>query len=152
MEYLLDASLSYAEQRHQFGRPISTFQAVQHHLALIAEAVASVSAAVDAAVHSAPEQRLMMVAAAKTILGEQAALLTRLAHQVHGAIGATAEHPIQSRTRRLWSWQDEFGTTTDWAVELADQLVFPKSPGAWQVLTPPLPALESRDVGERVPW
>lgn len=152
MEFVLEASLTYAEQRYQFGRPISEFQAVQHHLVLIAEAVASVSAALDAAVHSAPEQRLMMVAVAKTMLGEQATTLTRLAHQVHGAIGATEEHPIQSRTRRLWSWQDEFGTTSDWARELADRLVFPESPGAWQVLTPPLPALDSRGIGEGVSW
>ena len=152
MEFVLDASLTYAEQRFQFGRPISAFQTVQNHLVLIAEATASVSSAVDAAVFSPPEQRLMMVAAAKVMLGEQAAILTRLAHQVHGAIGATEEHPLQLRTRRLWSWQDEFGTATDWAVELADQLIFPESPGAWQAMTPPLPVLESRDVSETVPW
>lgn len=152
MEFVLDASLMYAEQRHQFGRPISSFQTVQHHLVQIAEAVASVGAAADAAVHCPPGQRLMMVAAAKVMLGEQSATLARLAHQVHGAIGATEEHPIQPRTRRLWSWQDEFGTATDWMVELADQLVFPESPGAWPVMTPPLAALETRDVSETVPW
>ena len=152
MEFVLDSSLVYAEQRHQFGRSISSFQAVQHHLVLIAEAVASVSAAVDSAVHCAPEYRLMMVAVAKAMLGEQAAVVTRLGHQVHGAIGATEEHPIQLRTRRLWSWQDEFGTTADWAVDLADKLVFPESPGAWPVLTPPLAALADRQVAEVVPW
>lgn len=152
MEYVLDASVTYAEQRIQFGRPISAFQSIQHHLVLIAEAVASVSSAVDAAVFSPPEQRIMMVAAAKVMLGEQSAILARLAHQVYGAIGATEEHPLQSRTRRLWSWQDEFGTTTDWAVDLADQLVFPGSPGAWPVLTPPLDALAARDIGEAVQW
>ncbi|MBM7508071.1 alkylation response protein AidB-like acyl-CoA dehydrogenase [Nocardioides salarius] len=152
MEFVLDASLVHAEQRQQFGRPISGFQAVQHHLVLIAEAVASVSAAVDSAICSAPESRLMMVAAAKAMLGEQAAILTRLAHQVFGAIGTTEEHPIQTRTRRLWSWQDEFGTTAHWAADLAEQLVFPESPGAWPVLTPPLAELSARDVGERVPW
>lgn len=152
MEFVLEASLTYAQQRFQFDRPISSFQAVQHHLVLIAEATASVASAVDAAVFSTPEQRLMMVAAAKVMLGEQAAILTRIAHQVHGAIGATEEHPLQSRTRRLWSWQDEFGTATDWAVELADQLIFPDSPGAWQVMTPPLLELSSRDVSETVPW
>lgn len=152
MEFVLDASLTYAEQRVQFGRPISGFQTVQHHLVLIAEAVASVASAVDAAVSAPPELRLMTVAAAKVMLGEQAAILTRLAHQVHGAIGAAEEHPLQPRTRRLWSWQDEFGTTTDWAIDLADQLVFPESPGAWPAMTPPLDALASREVGEVVPW
>lgn len=152
MEFVLDASLTYAEQRFQFGRPISAFQTVQHHLVLIAEATASVAAAVDAAVFSVPEQRLMMVAAAKVMLGEETEILTRIAHQVHGAIGATEEHPLQPRTRRLWSWQDEFGTATDWAVELADQLIFPQSPGAWQAMTPPLFELSSRDVSETVQW
>ena len=152
MEFVLDASLTFAEHRVQFGRSISAFQTVQHHLVLIAEATAAVSSAVDAAVFAGPEQRLMMVAAAKVMLGEQAAILTRLAHQVHGAIGATEEHPLQPRTRRLWSWQDEFGTTTDWAAELGEQLVFPGSPGAWQAMTPPLDELADRDVSETVPW
>lgn len=152
MELVLDASLLYSEQRQQFGRAISGFQAVQHHLVQIAEGVASISAAVDSAVRCAPEHRLMMVAAAKAMLGEQAAILTRLAHQVHGAIGATEEHPLQARTRRLWSWQDEFGTAADWANFLAEQLVFPESPGAWPVLSPPLAALAARDVAEKVPW
>jgi acyl-CoA dehydrogenase len=152
MEFVLDASLVYAEQRQQFGQTISAFQAVQHHLVLIAEGVAAMSAAVDMAVRCAPQHRLMMVATAKTILGDEAATVARLAHQVHGAIGATEEHPIQLRTRRLWSWQDEFGTMADWAAELADQLIFPESPGAWPVLTPPLAALSTRTVGEGVPW
>ena len=152
MEYILDTTLHYAGQRVQFGRPISAFQSIQHHLVLIAEAVASVSSAVEAAVFSPPEQRIMMVAAAKIMLGEQSAILARLAHQVHGAIGATEEHPLQLRTRRLWSWQDEFGTTTDWAVDLADQLVFQDSPGAWPVLTPPLDALATREIRETAPW
>src|SRR5690606_30716888 len=152
MEFVLEASLAYADQRQQFGRPISRFQAVQHHLVLIAEAVASVAAAVGSAVHCALEHRLMMAAAAKIKLGEQSAILTRLALRVHSSIGATNEHPLQLRTCRLWSWQDEFGTAADWATDLADELVFPDSPGAWPVLTPPLAELAERNVGEEIPW
>ena len=152
MEFALDTSLNYAEQRFQFGKPISAFQTVQHNLVVIAEAVASVMSAVDSAVSAPPELRMMMVAAAKVMFGEQVTTMTRLAHQVHGAIGAADEHPLQLRTRRLWSWQDEFGTTTDWAIELADRLIFPESPGAWPVIAPPLAELASRGVGETTPW
>lgn len=152
MEFVLDSALEYSQQREQFGVPLISFQAVDHHLVQIAEAVAAVSAITDAAVNSEPEYRLMRVAAAKFVFGSQAAILAASAHQIFGAIGTTDEHVMHRRTRRLWSWEDEYGTRDDWAEILGRQLTFAGSPGAWPVLTPPLSELRLRNVGQEVAW
>lgn len=152
MERVLALTLEYAEQRVQFGKPISSFQSVQHHLVTVAEAVARTSAAVDAAVKAPADYRRMFVASAKIIAAEQSGHLARSAHQVFGAIGVTEEHPLHLLTRRLWSWQDEFGTAAYWSRFLGDRLIFADSPGAWEVMTPPTEALADRRLGEVLAW
>lgn len=152
MERVLALTLEYAEQRMQFGKPISSFQSVQFHLVTVAEAVARTSAAVDAAVNAPADYRRMFVASAKVIAAEQSGHLARSAHQVFGAIGATEEHPLHLLTRRLWSWQDEFGTARYWSRLLGERLVFADSPGAWEVMTPPTPALADRGLGQVIAW
>ena len=54
------------------------------------------------------------IAAAKCRASDAVELLTRLSHQVHGAIGFTYEYDLQFLTRRLWSWRAEFGTSGEW--------------------------------------
>ena len=50
LERCLEQSLRYAADRHQFGRPIAKFQAVQHNLAVLAGEVAAATTSADAAV------------------------------------------------------------------------------------------------------
>lgn len=118
LEAATEASVNYAKERVQFGKPIITFQAVQHHLAQMAGEVAATNAAVTAAVDGVaggenPDP--LLVAAAKVQAGRSAGVVARLAHQVHGAMGFTREHPLHRRTTRLWAWRDEFGTEAEWA-------------------------------------
>jgi acyl-CoA dehydrogenase len=54
------------------------------------------------------------VAVAKARTGEAAGKVAEIAHQVHGAMGFTHEHPLHFATRRLWSWRDEFGSDAYW--------------------------------------
>ena len=152
MDSVVDLVVEYAGQRHQFGQPIGSFQAIQQHVVTVAQAAAATRAAVEATVMAAPEHRVMTAASAKVTLGVQAGRHARSAHQVFGAIGATEEHRLHLFTRRLWSWQDEYGTQHEWARYLGDRLVFPEAPGLWEVLTPPHPLVASRGVGESVPW
>lgn len=106
----------------------------------------------DAAVHAEPGYRSVRVAAAKAVFGEPAGVRTRCAHSVRGVTRAADEYLLRTWTRRLWSWQDEFGTTDGRACVQSGQLAFPGSAGASPVLTLPLIERASTDTGESVPW
>ena len=60
------------------------------------------------------------MAVAKVCCGQAAGLAGEISHQLHGAIGFTGEHQLHHFTRRLWSWRDELGTESDWAVLLGE--------------------------------
>ncbi|MGH8764917.1 MAG: acyl-CoA dehydrogenase family protein, partial [Burkholderiales bacterium] len=55
LERTLEYSLTYANERVQFGRPIGKFQAIQHMLAVLAAQTAAASAAVEAAVEESAD-------------------------------------------------------------------------------------------------
>ncbi len=140
LETLLDISVSYAGERIAFERPIARFQAVQHNLARLAgetaAAVCASSSAADAIEREGPSSMpaLLEAAAAKIRVGEAAGEGAAIAHQVHGAIGFTDEHILHRFTRRLWSWRDEFGSESVWAVRLGKQIAASGSDGLWPVL------------------
>ena len=124
LEGCLEQSLRYASDRHQFGRPIAKFQAVQHSLAVLAGEVAAATTSADAAAsaiarHGIDDDRTFLaVATAKIRCGQAAGAGAGIAHQVHGAMGFTREYSLQHRTRRLWAWRDDFDPETVWAIEL----------------------------------
>ncbi len=119
MSRVLDLTISYAGERSQFGRPIGKFQAIQHQVAMLAAHSAAASAAADMAADAAGDgMEPLMIGAAKTRAGEAASAGAAIAHAVHGAIGFTHEHSLHFYTKRLWSWRDEFGKESDWALML----------------------------------
>jgi alkylation response protein AidB-like acyl-CoA dehydrogenase len=112
---VLELSVEYARVRVQFGRPIARFQAIQHHLADIAAETVAAGVAAEAAADLAQSGRTLeaaMIAKSRTGLASRAAAI---AHQVHGAIGVTEEHPLHLFTRRIWDWRDDFGSDVEWA-------------------------------------
>ena len=111
MEHVLPMSVGYAHDRVQFGRPLARFQAIQHYLAEIAGEAAASGAAIDAAAEVGTP---FAFAAAKARASQAAGTVARLAHQVHGAIGYTAEHDLHIWTKRLWAWRDEYGNEAHW--------------------------------------
>ncbi|SDX74962.1 acyl-CoA dehydrogenase [Modestobacter sp. DSM 44400] len=118
-----ELTVRYTDERHQFGRPISRFQAVQAHLVHIAEeAQLAGMASTVAALNAAPDPSFFDVAAAKTVAGEAATGAAAAAHQAHGAIGMTKEYELGQLSRRLWSWRDEFGSERYWSRELGRRL------------------------------
>ena len=119
LEKAMDLAVTYAQERQQFVRPISKFQAVQQNLAVLAgqtaAAVAAANLGIEALAHPDPVRQEFLIAVAKTRVGEAATLACEIAHQVHGAIGFTKEYALQLSTRRLWSWREEFGGDPEWA-------------------------------------
>lgn len=124
MQKILDQSVQYAQERVQFGRPIGKFQAVQHNLAQLAGEVAAANVAADAAAHALTlagpdhEDTIAVIATGKLRVGEAATTGSLIAHQAHGAMGFTYEHSLHQATRRLWSWREEFGNESLWAIRL----------------------------------
>ncbi|RRO14136.1 acyl-CoA dehydrogenase [Saccharopolyspora rhizosphaerae] len=120
LDKAVDLCVEHTRVRVQFGRPLAKFQAVQHLVADAAAEAALARAAVDAAVLDAVETDLAgpasaaKVAAARSCAGHAASVVVRNAHQVHGAIGTTQEHPLQLFTLPALDWRGEFGTTRDW--------------------------------------
>jgi acyl-CoA dehydrogenase len=135
LEEALQLAVTYAGDRVQFGRPIGKFQAIQQQLALAAEQVAASGVAVAGAVAAAGAGDLAFAAAAaKLRVGEAAGKVCDIVHQVHGAIGFTHEHRLHQLTRRLWSWRDEFGVESVWALELGRLAASQGADGIWPFL------------------
>jgi acyl-CoA dehydrogenase len=132
MEAVLTMSIAYASERRQFGRPISSFSAVQDHLVLMAEEISCAAIAVAAA---ALDPQPTYVAAAKLAAGEAAEVVASRAHQVHGAIGVTIEHALHHFTKRLWSWQADFGSTDAWSATLGEEIIAGGADWLWPAVS-----------------
>ncbi|MBM3141503.1 MAG: acyl-CoA dehydrogenase [Chloroflexi bacterium] len=93
----IDASISYARERKQFGRPIGSFQLIQE---MIADMIAETEAArllgyrafclIDKGVRARLESSL-----AKAYACEAAVRVTSKAIQIHGAVGLSDEYPVE---------------------------------------------------------
>jgi alkylation response protein AidB-like acyl-CoA dehydrogenase len=134
---VLDLSVKHAGERVQFGRTLDRFQAVQQLLARLAADATTVSVAAEAAVLALAEQAPgagLLVAAAKAEASALALEIARAGHQVHGAIGYTAEYPLGDHTKRLWSWRQELGNELYWRRRVA-ALIDEASGQLWPLLT-----------------
>ena len=118
------AHCEYANERHQFGRPIGKFQAIQHQLSVISEHTFAARMAAQIGCHgdAATPDRLR-VAVAKARTSEAALEVAALAHSIHGAIGFTEEFDLQLFTRRLHLWRQAAGAESYWHGVVGDALV-----------------------------
>jgi len=146
MGVTLEMTLRYSAERQQFGRSISKFQVIQHHLATMAEYVAAARVAAETAFQSsggAPS--FLTSAAAKAKASEVAAPLSAIAHAVHGAIGVTQEHTLQLYTRRLHEWRQLHGSEHHWNTVLGNAVIAGGLPIVEFVRSLSQPALCSAD-------
>jgi len=108
----LELTVAYTKIRVQFGRPIGSFQALQHRMAdlhVLAESARSVSYAAASAAAGNPTDLALRAAAAKVYCSEA---LTRVAAQMiqlHGAIGITWEHDAHRYFKRAHGAGQLFG-------------------------------------------
>jgi acyl-CoA dehydrogenase len=130
-----ELTVGYAAERVQFGRPIAGFQAVQQRLALIAEGSLKARMAAALAITGLAAGGVSpVIPAAKVVVSEAASDVAAHAHQVHGAIGMTAEYLLNRFTRRLWSWRHEGGSAAEWSRAIGDAAL--RAPdGVWQFIT-----------------
>jgi acyl-CoA dehydrogenase len=117
-------TIDYTSARHQFGKPVASFQAVQQHLVTATQSAVRAQMAADVAVRALSKRDAAFeVAAARVVVDDAITLGTRAAHQAHGAMGVTREYPLHHLTRRLWAWRHEWGTTRQWRRDLGAQIV-----------------------------
>ena len=121
LQAALDLSVAYTRERRQFGKPLASFQAIQQQLAVFAEEAAAANMAAAAAFRAADfasqegRDPWFEIACAKLRANQAARLSAGIAHQVHGAMGFTAEYRLQHLTKRLWAWGSEHGNERHWA-------------------------------------
>jgi acyl-CoA dehydrogenase len=132
------SSVQHTRQRVQFGRPLSALQSVQQSLAGMAGEIERARAAVELAVASAADHGFdsahtdFAVMVAKVAVGRAVGPVTTTAHQLHGAIGVTSEHPLWLFTLRAQSWACDYGTTNHFARRLG-RLALDSDP--WELVT-----------------
>lgn len=108
---VLEMTVEYAKQRVQFGRPIGSFQAIQHHCANMATDVEGSRYITYQAAWRLAEglDAEREVAMAKAWVSEAYRRVCALGHQCHGAIGFTQEHNMQLYFRRAKAAELAFG-------------------------------------------
>jgi alkylation response protein AidB-like acyl-CoA dehydrogenase len=109
---MLSMTAVYAKERHQFGKPIGSFQAVKHHLANAAVALEFARpAAYRAAWSLATAQPTLShdASMAKAMASDAADLVAAVALQVHGAIGYTWECDLHFFLKRTWALSRAWG-------------------------------------------
>ncbi|WP_227984663.1 acyl-CoA dehydrogenase [Nocardia spumae] len=108
---MLDTSVAYVIQRHQFGQPIGRYQAIKHHLA---DAKIGLDMAEPllhrAALSFGTADRARDVSAAKVACADAAYRTARIALQVHGAIGYTAECDLSLWLTKATALRSAWGT------------------------------------------
>jgi len=114
--WLLQHTIEYAKEREQFGRPIGSFQAIQHKIADMALAYEEAWSAVYYAalcVDAGDADRHRAAHVAKIMAGAAATRAAKDGIQVHGGIGYTWEHDLHLYIRRAYASEHLFGTS-DW--------------------------------------
>lgn len=96
---MLSLARQHAVDRVQFGRHISSFQAIRHRLAETLVAIEGAEATLQAATDCDDPEGLASLLA-KAAAGQAALTSARHCQQILGGIGFTAEHPLHHHIKR----------------------------------------------------
>ena len=134
-EWALETTLAYVKERHQFGRPVGSFQAVKHRLADLWVQVTQLRAvaryAADAVATGSPDAAVA-ASVAQAFASQVVVTVAEEAVQLHGGIGFTWEHPAHLALKRAKSSSIALGTADRHRARLAllVDLPFPDSPAS----------------------
>lgn len=108
-------TLDYLKSRSQFGKPIGSFQALQHRMADLKIQLELTRASITAAAHfydqgGTEALRLAAISRAKARASDSALLITRQAIQLHGGIGYTDEADIGLYLRKAMVLANLYGS------------------------------------------
>jgi hypothetical protein len=117
---MLDLAREHALARIQFGRPISSFQAIRHRLAETLVAIEMAEAMLDSAWLDMTESTAAM---AKAVAGRQARVTARHCQQVLAGIGFTTEHRLHLYVQRTLLLDGLFGPAVSLTKILGEQIL-----------------------------
>jgi alkylation response protein AidB-like acyl-CoA dehydrogenase len=117
---ILDAVLAMTNQwlldRHSFGRPLASYQALKHRFAdmkMWFEACRATTAGAVEAVGARSPEAPMLVSVAKAYVAERAPMMLQDCVQLHGGIGVTWEHDLHLYLRRTVLNRAMYGSPED---------------------------------------
>jgi alkylation response protein AidB-like acyl-CoA dehydrogenase len=113
--WVIETALEYAKTRVQFGRPIGSFQAIQHKFADMAVEVEGCTSLTYYAAWTIMENdpsRTMATSMAKAWCSDSYKHLTFEGVQIHGGIGFTWDHDMHLYFKRAKSSEVTFGDAT----------------------------------------
>jgi alkylation response protein AidB-like acyl-CoA dehydrogenase len=117
MEAAFDTTLAYMTVRKQFGKPIGSFQGLQHRavdlkiqIELTRAVVRDAAATLDDASATATERRAL-VSRARMRAGDAGMRVAQEAVQFHGAMGMTDECDIGLHARKILAVHNDWGST-----------------------------------------
>jgi alkylation response protein AidB-like acyl-CoA dehydrogenase len=108
-----DQAVEYARGREQFGRPVGSFQAVQHMLAGMVSRQHTLASLCEYAAAAGPGELPALATAAKAYAAEVALGVVERALQVHGATGYTQERPLHHYMKRTMTLAGAWGERRD---------------------------------------
>jgi alkylation response protein AidB-like acyl-CoA dehydrogenase len=122
-ERALELTVEYTKVRVQFGRPIGSFQALQHRMADLHVLVETARAASQAAADAVGTPGLPLAAAvAKVHCSEALMRVTGEMIQLHGGIGITWEHPAHRYFKRAHGSWHLFGQPAEHVARIGAKL------------------------------
>jgi len=124
-EACLELAVDYAKVRHQFGRPIGSFQAIKHKfvdMMVALERARSLGYFAALTIAEDDPRRSSATSVAKAAAGDCQKLLAKEGIQIHGGIGYTWEHDMQLFVRRIKSGEPLFGSSTWHRARIAELL------------------------------
>jgi pimeloyl-CoA dehydrogenase small subunit len=123
MAAMNDLTLEYSRTREQFGKPIGSYQVVQHRLAdmfMAMEQGRSMAMLATMSVNEAdPIERARNIAMAKVGVGQAGRYVSQSAVQMHGGIGMTEEYAVGHYFRRCMVIERLFGDPAYYLAKLA---------------------------------
>ncbi|MFD1371923.1 acyl-CoA dehydrogenase family protein [Actinoplanes sichuanensis] len=125
-ERALELTVAYVQERHQFGRPIGSFQVLQHRLAeayVRVQAARSASEAAVQAVADGSADAPLLAAAAKITCSETLRAVAAEMVQMHGGIAITWEHDAHRFLRRAWATAQMYGSPESHVARLTPTLL-----------------------------
>jgi alkylation response protein AidB-like acyl-CoA dehydrogenase len=123
-QQVMEMTIDYAKERIQFGRPIGSFQVIQHYLADMSIDVDSARVTLYKAAWKLSEGLPCAneVSVAKGWISEAYRRVATQAHQIHGAIGFTKDHDLELYFRRAKAGEVFFGDADHHREVVAQQL------------------------------